>query len=809
MNNKNSVKAGFPDPMASREEKLTKEYGLRYAKAIEDQWGDVNEKGSVYGRRNQIFERNRQYANGTQDTNIYKRLLTSLDPNAGDGSLLNLDFTPVPILPKFVRVVVNKILNKKLYPNLEAVDSVSMTLKDKEKNRIMNQVQTRDKLMQLKQKMGVVMDMDPEQLPETTEEAEIFIDSNSKLDAEIAAQVATDMTLSWNKFNESTFRRCVNDLVTLGMGVVKRRNDPNYGIVEEYVDPLKFVHSVTDDPNMDDLVYAGHFRKISVSDLMRQSNGVFDDDDIKKIMKIARPMGKSDNTYYSEGKHNDRYEEYMVQVMDFEFMCLDKMYFEEKENRHGNSGFYYKGYDYKKKEGGVFSRTPHSLDTMMVYEGSYVCGTDYIFNYGPKTNIPRNIHDLSRCTLSYSSVATNLNKNFPKSLVDSCTGFADMLQVTHLKLQQAIAKAKPDGLVIDIEGLENVQLGKGGDLQPLELHDIYEQTGVFYYRSKNPEGGFQNPPVREIGNSIRNINELIGLYNHYLRMIRDTTGINEVVDASSPNSEALVGVQQQAVAASNNATYDITHASLVLYRKVCTDVVKSLQILPPESTVFKAYEQAIGSEKMSILASFKQLPMFNFGVIVTKDMDDKERSYMEQNIQIALSQKEIDLEDAIAIREMRDVDQAERLLIVRRKARMKRMQEQAMQNSQMQQQQAQAAAQAAAQSTQQELQMKSQLDAQKIQLETQSEIAIAKAKHEMAKEMEAMKAQFAVMSNSSGNQLRKEMEEFKEDRKDDRVKKQAVEQSKLISQRQGSRGELKEEQERKSRLAEIQQLMGQ
>lgn len=274
MNNKNSVKAGFPDPMASREEKLTKEYGLRYAKAIEDQWGDVNEKGSVYGRRNQIFERNRQYANGTQDTNIYKRLLTSLDPNAGDGSLLNLDFTPVPILPKFVRVVVNKILNKKLYPNLEAVDSVSMTLKDKEKNRIMNQVQTRDKLMQLKQKMGVVMDMDPEQLPETTEEAEIFIDSNSKLDAEIAAQVATDMTLSWNKFNESTFRRCVNDLVTLGMGVVKRRNDPNYGIVEEYVDPLKFVHSVTDDPNMDDLVYAGHFRKISVSDLMRQSNGV-------------------------------------------------------------------------------------------------------------------------------------------------------------------------------------------------------------------------------------------------------------------------------------------------------------------------------------------------------------------------------------------------------------------------------------------------------------------------------------------------------------------------------------------------------
>ena len=809
MYNSNNVKSGFPDPLAPREEKLSKEYGLRYAKAIEDQWGDVNQKGSVYGRRNQIFQRNRDYANGVQDTTIYKRLLTNLDPNAGDGSLLNIDYTPVPILPKFVRVVVNNVLSKKLYPNLEANDSLSLSVKDEEKNRLMNQVALRDKLMQLKEMTGgMILDKDPEQLPETTEEAEIFLGSNSKTDAEIAAQVATDITLSWNKFDESTFRRCVNDLVILGMAVVKRRNDPNYGIVEEYVDPIKFIYSNTDDPNMDELVYAGHIRNISVSELIRQSGGEISEDQIKKIMKTARPRGNNNNDAYQNRNRPDRYDEYTVEVLDFEFKCLEKLHFEEKQNRHGNTGFFYKGHDYKKKEGGVFERIPHHMDTMMVYEGSYVMGTEYIYNYGPKPNVPKNIHDLSRCTLSYSTVATNLSANMPKSLVDSCTGFADMLQLTHLKIQQAIAKAKPDGLVIDIEGLENVQLGKGGELQPLELHDIYEQTGVFYYRSKNPEGGFQNPPVREIGNSIRNINELIGLYNHYLRMIRDTTGINEVVDASSPKADSLVGVQQQAVAASNNATYDITHSALVLYRKVCTDVVKSLQILPPDSVVFKAYENAIGKEKMGVLASFRQLPMYNFGVIVTKDMDDKERAYMEQNIQIALSQKEIDLEDAMAIREMRDVDQAERLLIVRRKARMKRMQEQAMQNSQMQSQQAQQAAQVAAQAKQQEMQMQSQIDAQKIQLEAQAELQIAQAKHEMEKEMATMKAQLAVVTKNNDNQVRRDLEEFKEDRKDERVKKQAVEQSKLISQRKGDRKELTEEQETKSRLDQIRQLMG-
>ena len=217
-------------------------------------------------------------------------------------------------------------------------------------------------------------------------------------------------------------------------------------------------------------------------------------------------------------------------------------------------------------------------------------------------------------------------------------------------------------LIIDIEGLENVQLGKGGELQPLDLHDIYEQTGVFYYRSKNPEGGFQNPPIREIGNSIRNINELIGLYNHYLRLIRDSTGINEVMDASSPNSEALVGVREQAIKASNNATYDITNSAMLLFKRVCDDIVRCLQIVPRGSKVFESYSNAIGEKNMKVLSSFNDLSMFNFGVKVVKEMDEKDKIQLEQMVQISLGQKEIDLEDAMAIRDLKDVDQAERLL---------------------------------------------------------------------------------------------------------------------------------------------------
>lgn len=796
-NNKRQSKS-FPDPLAPQEVKQGKQYGLKYAKAIETQWGSMSDTESLLKRRNKVWERNRDYANGTQDTNIYKRILTSMDPNSADGSLVNLDFTPVPILPKFSRVVENKILSRNPYPNLEAIDPISSSEKNKEKQRIKTQVQVKPELEQLKAATGgLVLDKDPSELPDSLEEAEIFLETNLKTDAEIAAQIGTNLTLSWNNFNDSIYRRCVNDLVSLGMAVVKRSNDPNYGIKTEYVDPCMFIHSYTEDPGLNDITYGGHIKRVSIQELKRIAGDQLDEKQYAKIAQGVSGMNGNDSSSFGKRYYDDYlkrdifgYDEYMIDVLDFEFLSVDCMFFEDKDNRYGNKLFFYEGFEYKEKPGSVFDREPRKMNIATVYGGSYILGTDFMFNYGMKANMPRNIHDISKVRLSYSPVATNIRRMIPKSMVDSCVGFADMLQITHLKIQQAIAKAKPDGLVIDIEGLENVQLGKGGELQPLELHDIYEQTGVFYYRSKDPEGGFQNPPIREIGNSIRNINELIGIYNHYLRLIRDATGINEAMDASSPKGDMLVGVREQAIAAGNNAIYDITNASMVLFKKVCEDVVKCLQIIPQGSVLMKAYQNAIGEENMKVLTSFSDLPMYNFGVSVQKEMEDVERQFLEQNIQQSLAQKELDLEDAIAIRQLKDINQAERLLIVRRQKRMKKQQEMAQQNSQMQAQQQAQATQAASQARQQEMQMEAQMKAQELQMKTQLEIQLETAKHEFRKEIEMIKAQATLGFRTEDQEFKEKLEVLKEDRKDDRVKKQAAEQSKLMSQRKGQRGEL-------------------
>ena len=217
-----------------------------------------------------------------------------------------------------------------------------------------------------------------------------------------------------------------------------------------------------------------------------------------------------------------------------------------------------------------------------------------------------------------------------------------------------------------------------------------------------------------------------------------------------------------------------------------------MQIIPEESVLHEIYSNAIGKENMAVLSSFNDLPMYNFGVQVVKEMEDKDKAYLEQNVQMAIQQKEIDLEDAIAIRNMKDVNQAERLLVVRRKKRMVQQQQIAAQNSQMQAQSAQQAAQAASQAKMQEMQMEAQLEAQQMQLKTQLEGQLEEVKHQFRKEIEIIKAQATLGFKTEDQEFKQKLEVLKEDRKDDRVKKQSSEQSKLLSQRQGNRGELPE-----------------
>ena len=333
--NDKSKYGNFPDPFAHYSKKSSKAYGIQYARAIEKQWGNSDDERSLFRRRLKDFETNRDYANGTQDTSIYKQILNSLDPNNGDGTLLNLDWSPVPIVPKFVKIVVNNILSRKPYPNVRAIDPLSQSDKDKERAKKMFEVNNRQLISQM-QDMGVETGTNLKEVPETPEEAEIFMDTNIKTAAEIAAQVGTNITLEWNDFDQRVYRRAVNDLVSCGIGVIKRNNDPNYGISEEYIDPAYFFHSYTEDHTFSDLVYAGHIKRISISELKRIAGDELTEEQYEKIAQSVKNKYNNNSERLTSRMYDqtqDRtsygYDEFIVEVMDFEFLSVDDMMFEE------------------------------------------------------------------------------------------------------------------------------------------------------------------------------------------------------------------------------------------------------------------------------------------------------------------------------------------------------------------------------------------------------------------------------------------------------------------------------------------------
>ena len=185
--------------------------------------------------------------------------------------------------------------------------------------------------------------------------------------------------------------------------------------------------------------------------------------------------------------------------------------------------------------------------------------------------------------------------------------------------------------------------------------------------------------------------------------------------------------------------------------------------------------------------------MYNFGVVISKDMEEKDKAYLEQNIQMAIQQKEIDLEDAIAIRQLKDVNQAERLLIVRRKKRMQRLQAQAKQNSDRQKQEAMQAAQATSQLKIKEAEMEAKFDIEKMKVKNEMESKLETMRHEFRKEIEMIKAKATLGFREEDLEFREKLEVLKEDIKDDRLSAQTSDQSKLISQRQGKREEVQKE----------------
>ncbi len=788
-NNTKDKLNGYPSPLATNEEKAQKEYGLEYFKSMYYDW---HNNGDVYFRDIRLkYSRNRAYAEGNQDVGKYKDLLDV----QGDSSYLNIDFSPVSIIPKFVDVIVNGMVNQEYDVKAKSIDPIAAQQRLNKKKRMFGEMLTKDFVQNLEDVSGSPL-MKDGFVAESSEEIDMFMALNYKQNVEIALEKAIEYTLDKNDFDE-TKRYMIRDLVVLGLCAAKVELLPTSGVKIRHVDPANLITSFSSKPDFKNIRHAGEVYSMTISDLKQQAGDEFSEDDYIKIAKEYagknnNPMTYGTRAYFENGNETYDYDKFSVNILDAEFITSHSLNYEKKENRFGGYSVNKKPSNYKKPKNSKTKREDIGSTVKVIYKGKYIVGTDYIFNYGMMKDMPRPKSNLSETNLSYIIYQPNLYKMKSRSLVDRMIPFADQIQLAHLKIQHTLAKARPKGAAFEIGALENVSKGDGGTFTPMELQEIYDQTGNIYYRRMDDEGQMSHAmPIQELENGIgRDFNTLIGVYNHNMQMIRDVTGVNEARDASQPSSEALVGVQKLALLASNNATRDVNDAYLNVTKRISQCISMRMQDLINYKGLHSMYSNVIGDTAMHSIDMMKKLSIHEFGITLDVAPSEEEKQLMEQNIQASLAQKELRLEDAIMIRSVRNIKMANQMLILRREKYRQEQEQQARQASEQNAQLQQQSAQQASQLKQQEMQAEMQIEQARVQAKAEAEMELKRLEFELKEQFEQSQHQRRLREIELGNMGKEGAANIQGEVRKSIQKQSAFNQSQMIEQRQGKRGPL-------------------
>ena len=777
-----SSKSYFPSQTVSDAEKLSYDYGLKVAKAIETEWFNEDRSVNRYMSNHRDFHNLRLYARGEQSIQKYKDELSI----NGDLSYLNLDWRPVPIISKFVDIVVNGIAERTYDIKAYSQDPYGVSKRTKYMENIISDMQSKQFNEFALNNLAIdLRKSNPETLPETTEELDLHMQISYKQAVELAEEQALNVLFEGNKY-ELIKKQFYYDLTVLGIGAVKNSFNTSEGIVIDYVDPADLVYSYTDSPYFEDIYYVGEVKDIPVNELAKQFPHLTESD-LEDIMKNKSYNRNNYNTRYSADKEDTN----TIQVLYFNYKTYMNEVYKVKETATGSDKIIPKNDSFnppEEKEGG-YSRLLRSIECL--YDGALILGTDKLLKWEMAKNMMRPKSDYTKVKMNYAIVAPRIYDGRIDSLVRRITGFADMIQLTHLKLQQVMSRMVPDGVYLDADGLAEVDLGNGTNYNPQEALNMFFQTGSVIGRSFTQEGDI-NPgkvPIQEItsGSGGNKLQALIGNYNYYLQMIRDVTGLNEARDGSMPDKNALVGVQKLAAANSNTATRHILQAGLFLTAETAECLSLRISDVIEYSPTKDAFIQAIGVHNVATLEEMSNLHLYDFGIFLELAPDEEEKAVLENNIQMALQQQTIELEDAIDLREIRNVKLANQMLKIRRKKKMEKDQAMQQQNMEKQAQLNQQSAQAAAQADVQKNQALNSSKAELMQMEAQ--IESQKMIQEVAMKKELMQLEFQYNMQLKGMEVEglKSREKEKEDRKDERTKIQATQQSEMIDQRKSGK----------------------
>ena len=771
--NPNSV---FPSQVVTNAEKDSLEYGRQVAQAVESEWFNQGGYGNRFATNYNHFHSLRLYARGEQPVQKYKDELAI----NGDLSYLNLDWKPVPVISKFVDIVTNGITEKKYEISAYAQDPASIKKRTNYAESLMQDMIAREELEMIEQQIGInaFNTADRSKIPESKEELSLHMQLDYKQSIEIAEEEAINQVLAKNKFDEIR-KRFNYDLTVLGIGAVKTNWNKANGVKVEYCDPANLVYSYTEDPNFEDIYYVGEVKAVTIPELKKQFPNI-PQDELKRIEDMPG------NREYLTGWKG--YDENTVQVLYFEYKTYNNQVFKIKTGPNGLEKVIQKSDDFNPPENDTFKKVSRSIEVL--YSGAKILGTNTMLKWELSENMTRPYADTTKVEMNYVLCAPRMYNGRIESVVSKITGFADMIQITHLKLQQVMTRMVPDGVFLDVDGLAEVDLGNGTSYNPAEALNMYFQTGSVLGRSMTQDGEMNRGkvPIQELTSSSggAKIQSLIQTYQYYLQMIRDVTGLNEARDGSAPSKDALVGLQKMAANQSNVATRHILQASCYLTLRACENISMRIADSLQFALTSNSLQNSITKFNTATLLEMSTLNLHDFGIFLELEPDDEAKAQLEQNIQVALQGGGIDLEDAIDIRQIKNLQLANEMLKHRRKKKQEAARQAQLENIQAQ---ADANAQASERAAMAEAQKQQIVTAEKVSLEqakSQFEIQRMQTEAEIKRGLMAEEFNFNMQLAQIRANAELSKEQNIEDRKDKRVKIQGTQQSELIDQRKNN-----------------------
>ena len=772
--------SNFPTQLATDAEKASKEFGLKVGQSIMWEWFAKTGNNCRYYSQWIDFHRIRLYARGEQPIAKYKE---QFQVN-GDMSHINLDWTPVPIIPKFVDIVVNGMSDRLFEVKAYSQDAMSAEKRSKFQDMVEADMVSKEYLMSVKKETGIdAFNIPEEELPSSDQELNLYMQLNYKPAIEIAEEEAINTILDSNHYGDVR-KRVDYDIATIGLGMVKHSFLPGSGIRVEYVDPANMVYSYTESPTFDDCFYFGEVKQVPITELIKIKPDITNEE-----LAEIQQLGTAWYNYYGVLRpyRSDLFNRDVVTLLYFNYKTDKSYIYKKKYNDNGGSKVIQKDESFNPPEGTEerFERIEKRIDVW--YEGVMVMGSPYLLKWELGKNMVRPKSASQYALPNYIAIAPRMYKGVIESLTRRMIPFADLIQLTHLKLQQVLQRVVPDGVYIDADGINEVDLGTGAAYNPEDALRLYFQTGSVIGRSSTVDGDFNNGkiPIQELNTNSGQgkITALINAYNHYLNSIRDVTGLNEARDASTPDPDALVGVQKLAALNSNTATRHILEGSKFITRRLAEALSCRIADVLEYSDFREQFAMQIGKHAVGILDEIKELYLFDFGIFIEIAPDAEEKAQLEANIQMAMQRDQITLEDAIDIRQMKNLKLANELLKFKRKKKQQQDMEQEQAKIQMQTQGNIQSSQAASQASLQKVQAEAQIKSMLIQTQEQSDIRKMQAEAQIKAGLMEVEFNFNMQLKGMEVEKIKQLDMDKEDAKDNRTKLQATQQSKLIEQR--------------------------